>query len=146
MLPINITWDDIPAKNVGIGLLAHRVATTHPHEWGEDVGRVGEQAVKDVIDAGGMNPTKKGGPRRLTDEMYNNVGFKVSTSGGTTFVEAGYGYSGSTPLQTFFQEEGTRKGITPMLSIPMAHLEMQTEATNANTRLMTKIAVEWDAL
>lgn len=144
MRPV-ITWDDIPAKNVGIGLLAHRVATTHPHEWGEDVGRVGEQAVKDVIDAGGMNPTKKGGPRRLTDEMFDDTGFRTSTSGGTSFVEVGYGY-GSTPDHRIFQEGGTRRGITPMMSIPMAALEMGTEGANAGARMLTKIMAEWNAL
>lgn len=141
-----ITWDNVGAIASGINSLSQRVGTTHPHRWGEDVGRKGHETIKDVINAGGMNPTKKGGPRILSGDMISSSGFKSVTSGGTSFVEAGYGFNGSTPLQTFFQEDGTRRGITPMWSIPMTALEMENEMLDSGERMLARIAAEWNAI
>lgn len=72
-----------------------------------DVATKAGDRMRQIIDAGGINQTNKGGARRLSDKMYDSVdkGNDVSGSGGR--VKGTFGYSDDAPLWTKFQEEGT---------------------------------------
>lgn len=143
---MQIVWLNNLQVAAGMAALGARVATVHTFEWGEDVALKGEQTIRDVIDAGGMNPTKKGGPRIKTGEMYSAVDSETIIDGGGADVFAGIGWNKVVPKQAIFQEGGTRRGITPMEAIPMAGLEMETEIMNSGTRMLGQIKAEWNTI
>lgn len=143
---MQITWTNAHLVAAGVGRLAGAVETRHVQNWGDDVGRSGTKAIQRVIQAGGMNPTKKGGPRIKSGEMFNSAEDKTISGGGVAFVRAGYGIDTTTPRHTLWQEGGTRRGITPMLSIVQAELEMEKEMAESGDRMLMKIRTEWDAI
>ena len=145
-MQMTIKWVNIQEKNAGIHALASRVSTTHLFKWGEDVGRSGDRTIKEVIQAGGMNPTKKGGPRILRGGMIGSSGYLVEGGGGSAVVTAGMGINGGIEDYFTYQEGGTSRGVTPMLAIPMTELEMNTEMEDADRRMMKTIQGEWDAI
>ena len=143
---MRITWDNAHQKAAGMFDLANEVEHRHVFEWGEDVALKGEQTIRDVIDAGGMNPTKKGGPRIKTGTMYSSVDSETRVAGGVASVFAGIGWNKVVPLHAIFQEGGTYRGITPMEALPMAMLEMATEIDSAGERMLGRIHADWNMI
>lgn len=156
-----ITWTNAAQKAAGMGLLSQRVATHHLGEWGDDVAEKGEKTFQDVVKAGGMNTTKKGGPRVKSGEMLNSIGKLTRSMGGNMVARAGFGVGkGSTPHYTKYQEGGTYgnrmfpdsattavgSGIPPMMAVAMAKMEMATETTNSGMKMLGKIKGEWDVI
>lgn len=141
-----ITFDNAQAKAAGMGALAARVGTVHARNWGNAVAKKGEKTIQDVIMAGGMNPTKKGGPRVKSGAMYDSVDSETRVAGGVADVFAGIGWNKVPPLHALFQEGGTSRGVTPMLAIPMALMEMADEVDDAGHRTMMNIQGEWNGI
>lgn len=143
---ITIVWTNAQQKAAGMGALAGRIATTHTRRWGEGVGKEGAQRVREVIQSGGMNPTKKGGPRIKSGDMIGSADHKVDGGGGSVLVTAGLGANGGTPPQSVWQEGGTRRGISPMLAIPEAAIRMETATQDHGMKMLTAIRGEWDSI
>lgn len=109
-----------------------------------------EKRMEQIIRDGGIYPTKKGGARMLTTDMYQSVGSSVSINKRGR-VQAEFGFVDDAPFYTKFQERGTRGsgplrgsgatggGIAPMLAYATALGEAIEEFQN-------KIdSVEWFA-
>lgn len=145
-----ITWTNTQKKATNMGRLAKRVGKQHTAKWGRQVAQVGEESVNFSVLSGGVNKTKKGGPRILSEAMINSVGERQKLSVGTATVSAGFGIDGRAPRWTIFQEEGTRSragnsGIPAMLAIPEAIENMEVEMDNAGMRMLGSIANEWNS-
>lgn len=111
--------------------------------------RVAEDAadrMKEIIDSGGVNKTKKGGARiGETGDMRAAVmsGQDVGATNGR--ITGGFGFSDSAPFYTKFQERGTgsngpkgRTGSGGFTGIPamLAYAEAQVQAINQFEKLM----------
>lgn len=143
---ITITWNNAAKKAAGMAALAAKVGTAHTHDWGEAIALRGEQTVRDVIDMGGMNPTKKGGPRILSGDMFASAESRGAYGVGSAFIRAGFGINTTTPTHTLFQEGGTRTGIPAMLAIPEVAKAMEVEATDSGMRMLAHIRADWNAI
>lgn len=94
----------------------------------EVVAEVVERAqdrMREIINSGGINKTIKGGPRRLSDQMYNSVGGEQVKTNGRGRVQGEFGFTDNAPFWTLFQEDGTRArannaGISKMLAYATA--------------------------
>jgi hypothetical protein len=72
-----------------------------------------EEEMRDIVDAGGMNATKKGGPRRDSDVMYDSISSKLfGNSRGR--VQGEFGFING-PHYAIYQEAGT-SSIASMLA------------------------------
>lgn len=161
---ITITWDNVPDKVRGMGVLQWHLPM-HTLSWAEEVAQEGAREIRNIIDIGGVNPTIKGGPRIKTGGMRDAVigrGRLPSNRAATVTAEAGWEDPGHEP--TIWQERGTRKlriktanpkrkpngkiggGIPPMLSIPMAEKAMSEEMKPAGAKMLNAIRKEWDAI
>lgn len=147
---ITITWNNTAKKAKHMGAFADRVATVHTHKWGRDVADVGEKAYVDAVESGGVNPTQKGGSRIKSGKMLGSIGERTKDEYGISRPLVGFGLSGRAPRWTKFQEHGTRaregnQGIAAMMAYALAEIEMDIEADEAGTRMLTKAAKEWDS-
>ena len=147
---ITITWNNTAKKAKHMGSFAERVATVHTPKWGRDVAAVGEKAYVDAVESGGVNPTQKGGSRIKSGKMIGSIGERVKDEYGISRPSVGFGLDGRAPRWTKFQEHGTRvregnQGIAAMMAYALAEIEMDIEADEAGTRMLTKAAKEWDS-
>lgn len=157
---IEIVWTNNKKKAKHMRDLSGRVGTVHATRWGEAVSETGEESVNYTILSGGKHPTKKGGPRILTERMIDSKFSDSKNSGGLVTARAGYK---NPPKHTIFQEYGTRdkrvsggikdldgaapggSGIAAMLSIAQAIQDMEMSAESAGMKTLIKIAKEWDS-
>lgn len=81
--------------------------------------------MRNIIMSGGINPTKKGGPRVKSGRMINSVQ-GVAFLNGRARVQGKFGFSDSAPIWTKWQEKGTTKGsrIPAMLAYNTANREL----------------------
>jgi len=108
------------------------------------VNTVSEHAVErmtDIVNAGGMNKTAKGGARVKTGQMIDSIGSKTDLNGRGR-VQSEFGFINGPPDWTIFQEQGTigagknkaahggSGGIASMLAYATAHYEATVELTD----------------
>lgn len=142
-----LTWDNLEAKVAGMQTLESNISTAHVPRWGRDVSQVGEKTIKNVIEIGGMNPTKKGGPRIKSGQMIGAVDSAVLPDGaGAVTALAAIGWNTAPPMHALYQEGGTSRGVTPMMAMPMASMEMGTAMDDTGMNMLRRIAVEWNAI
>lgn len=147
---ITITWNNTAKKAKHMGNLADRVGAVLTPKWGRDVAAVGEKAYVDAVESGGVNPTQKGGSRIKSGKMIGSIGERTKDEYGISRVSSGFGLDGRAPRWTKFQEYGTRaregnQGIAAMMAYTLAEIEMDIEAAESGTRMLTQIAKEWDS-
>jgi hypothetical protein len=117
---LSITADALAGKAVDI------VATTVEHA---------AKRMEDIIQEGGIEPTKKGGPRIKSSAMIDSVD-SDSKINGRGRAQGEFGFSDNTPMWTTFQERGTlggggkNKGIAPMRAYETARQEANVEFQN----------------
>lgn len=108
-----ITW-----FNGGPGEMAQRLSVAEEAIPGKanklvtELVEAAEDRMREIIDSGGENKTKKGGPRRLSDAMYSSVASTINKNARGR-VQAEFGFIDNAPLWTKFQERGTL-GSGPM--------------------------------
>lgn len=85
----------------------------------------GVSRMRQIILSGGINKTKKGGPRVKSGKMLGSVEGKISGSSNTR-VQAKFGFSDDAPAWTLWQEKGTYGGerISQMLAFTTANKEL----------------------
>jgi len=81
-----------------------------------------DRRMGEIILSGGINPTKKGGPRVLSGDMIGSIMSNTEINGRGR-IQGEFGFAEDTPLWTVFQEEGTRTGIPQMLAYATARQE-----------------------
>lgn len=88
----------------------------------------GRSRMRQIIMSGGMNATKKGGPRVKSGKMLSSVEGKASINGRAR-VQGQFGFSDSAPVWTKWQEKGTTTGsrIPAMLAYTTANKELVDE-------------------
>lgn len=88
----------------------------------------GRSRMRQIIMAGGINKTKKGGPRVKSGKMLGSVEGEAHINGRAR-VQGKFGFSDDTPIWTKWQEKGTKNGprIPAMLAYNTANKEMVEE-------------------
>lgn len=91
----------------------------------EDALETGTKRMTSIINSGGINQTKKGGPRVKSGRMRASVE-GVARINGRARVQGRFGFSADAPVWTKWQEKGTQKGprIAAMLAFTTANREM----------------------
>lgn len=157
---VHIVWNNAQAKANGMAKLAKRIEKVHVPRWADAVADAGEEQAKYTVLSGGVNPTKKGGPRVETGAMFDSLDGRKTLKGASAQVRVGFF---SPPKHTLWQERGTRSnrnddtdprpvptpnkggGIPAMLAIPAAKQEMETEIDNSGSAMLRRIAYEWNS-
>lgn len=122
-----VTWFNSPNKLAAKFSMAAEEVTENVEDIVIDVLDKAQKRMVQIIDAGGINPTKKGGPRIISGDMRGAADADVSSSRGRVIGEFGFI---DAPFYTIFQERGTRRGIPPMLAFARAYEEAATTMQN----------------
>lgn len=88
----------------------------------------GRTRMRQIIMSGGINSTKKGGPRVKSGKMLGSIEAEAHVNGRAR-IQGKFGFSDSTPEWTKWQERGTTKGsrIPAMLAYNHANKELVEE-------------------
>lgn len=87
----------------------------------------GQDTMRQIVQAGGINKTKKGGPRILTGDMIDSIGGKVEINGRGR-VQGEFGFIDGEPFYTIFQERGRKDGsLSSMLAFATAQQQVIEE-------------------
>lgn len=162
---VEIEWVNHHQKAAAIGRLVNRLSTVHGTRWGREVSDIGAKVVESAVMDGGVNKTKKGGPRVRTWEMHSSIDAVVEFSPKGQSISAMAGFIYSPPKWAIFQERGTlgrridsknprtspttgrsNTGIPPMLAIPLAQADMAIAAKVSGENMILNIAKEFNIL
>lgn len=121
-----VTWFNGPDQAAAKFSMAADEVTDNVEDIVVDVLDTAEKRMQQIVNAGGINPTKKGGPRRVSSDMYSSAKADVSQSRGRVIGEFGFI---DAPDYTSYQERGT-KYIASMLAFATAYQEAATRMQN----------------
>lgn len=95
-------------------------------------------AMQEIVNEGGINRTKKGGPRRLSDAMYNSIGAETTLN--TRGRVAGkFGFINDPPEWTPYQELGTQNADgTSRIPAMLAYVTVQKMVEDEFSQLLTQ--------
>ena len=121
-----VTWFNGPDKAATKFSMAADEVTENVADLVLDVLDTAQKRLVEIVDAGGINQTKKGGPRIISRKMRDSADADVNQS--RTRVTGQFGFIDA-PDYTLYQERGT-KYIPSMLAFATAFEEAASRMQN----------------
>lgn len=123
-----VTWFNGPNKAAAKFSLAADEVTDNVEGIVVDVLEKAQKRIVEIVDAGGINPTKKGGPRVRPGSGAMRASADADVTQSRTRVTGEFGFIDA-PDYTLFQERGTRY-VPSMLAFARAFEEAATRMQN----------------